>query len=147
MAGTATPGLVLDAGGRARPQVAWRFRRDVAQGAEGLAIGVIRRGDRPARLATGQMLVQPRRLGRLERSVDPLGGPGPRPVMRGGPVVGPTRDAPEAAHRGRPGEWAPDVSEAAASAAASAIASADRSAARAWRRLSRARVRSARAAT
>ena len=95
-----TGGLLLDAGGGACPQVTRRLWGDVAQRAQGQAVGVIRGGDVPTRLAPRQMLVEPGRLGRVERGVDPLRGSGPRAVVRRGPVVGPARDAPECGSSG-----------------------------------------------
>ncbi len=123
-----------------RPQVAGWLRRGAAHRAQRLAIGLVRRGDGGTRRTTGEMLVEPGRLGQAERSVEALGGADAGALVRRRPVVGAAADAAEAAHRSDP------VARA-ASRAASAAASAARSAARAWRRLSRARVSRARAAT
>ena len=126
----ATGGLVLDAGGRASPQVARRFRGDVPQRPQRESVGLVRVRDRAALVASSEVLVQPRCLRRVQLGVDPLRGPEAGALVGRGPMIGPPRDPPEAAHRGRPEDRAL-VASAAASTAASASASAARSAARA----------------
>ncbi len=136
----AQPGLAFDRGGGPRPQVARRIERQIAEHAEGRLVGRVRIGDSAARGARAEVLIQPGRLGEPERAVQSLGGERAGAVVGRSPVVGPAAHPCEAAHRS---VLRPD----AASRAASSEASVARSAASAWRRLSRARVRSARAAT
>src|SRR4029079_7990411 len=122
------------------PQVRVRDRHRVVRRAERHAVRLVRGGDRGALGTAGEVLVEPGGLLGIERAVHPLGSPGAGPLVRRVPVVRAPVGAAEAAHRSAPMDlplswWI------------SSAASAARSAARAWRRLSRVRVRSARAAT
>ena len=139
----AEPRFLFDGRGGPGPQVARRRGRRIAQRAELLAlrlVGVRRRSGTPRSRRGGRRARRPRRL---ERPVEPLRA-GPTGRGRAPWTSRPGGDARAEAHR------APRDDRfvvARASASASAAASASRSAASAWRRLSRARVRRARAAT
>ena len=138
--------LRLDRGGGPRPQVARRFGQVVPEGAEREPLLAVLGRDGAARAAPREMVGQPAGVVRGQRAVEAL-----RREIAGALVIGGERLRPKPGthdrlpHR-RPGS-ASRLAAARSSARASASSSALRSAASAWRRLSRARVSSARAAT
>ncbi len=123
----------------ARPQVSGGLRG--GHRAQEPAVAGIRLDDGGAVGARREMTLQPGRIVDGQGHVETIGAERPRPLVGGLGVV-----VPAGHHRAVPvGPGVPDPR--ARSAAASRSASNASSAASAWRRLSRARVRSARAAT
>ena len=104
------------------------------------AVRGVRLGYGATRLAAGQVRIEPLGLGRCQRCVEPLGRAGPGAVMWRRPGIGPSPDV------AKPPESVPRAHRVSCDGVAG-DASAARSDASACRRLSRARVRSARAAT
>src|SRR6188474_2356038 len=129
-------GFAFEGGGRPGPEVARRDRSPALERSQLHSLRSVLGGDRGALGALGEMVFEPRRLVRVERPVQALSGARASARVWAAPIV--LAAAPSADHRQRS---SPDV------AARPPLLSAVRSAARAWRRLSRARVRSARAAT
>ena len=138
----AEPMFLFDGCGGPGPQVAGWQRHRIAHRPELLALRFVGMGDRAACRAAGEMVLEPGALERLEDPVQPVRQVRLGTGVRRGPVV-------RASGGGRSSSGAPGrlVRGGAGLGLRSAAASASRSAASAWRRLSRARVRSARAAT
>ena len=134
-----TGALALDRGRRPRPQVAGRLGH--RHRPQELPVGGVCGGDRPAFVAAGEVAVEPDGVLGIERAVEP--------VRREdtSTLVGRLRVVVAAAVHQLAVPDRPVGGVTWVAARASASASASRSAASAWRRLSRARVRSARAAT
>src|SRR5207245_5013511 len=94
--------LALDRLGGPRPQIARRDWLTLSERTDLETLGGIVRGRRPAFGAGSEVLIEEPGLGRVDRPVEPLGGPEPCAGVGVGPRIRATRTAASKAHRAPP---------------------------------------------